>query len=229
MIKSGIKEICPIGFFFSPLKTKFGIPRQSGVVKDLEGEIRLTGKYNNPEMVRGLDDCEYLWLIWGFSANDERWKNTVRPPRMGGNVRVGVLATRSPFRPNALGLSCVKLSKLETDDGNIVIKVTGADLMDGTPVYDIKPYISYSDSHSGAKYGPVDDNEWKTLSVVIPENLKSSVGEKDCKVISELLKQNPVPAYHNDRTRMYGMKYKNMDVKFRIDEDVLFVTEIINL
>ncbi len=164
-----MKEIEPIAFFRSPLTSKFGIPRQSGLANNLVGRIVFEKKYQREEALRGLEDFDYLWLIWGFSANpsSEEVKFTVRPPRLGGNKRLGVFATRSPFRPNGLGLSSVFIKQITEGE----IEVVGADLMDGTPIYDIKPYIPYVDSHPEAKGGFTDKKEWQKLSVVIPDDI----------------------------------------------------------
>ena len=165
-------QITPVAYFRSPFTSKFGIPRQSGILDELEGKIVFTPEFAKEEAVRGLEGFEYLWLIWGFSGNEGQWGLTVRPPRLGGNRRIGVFASRSPFRPNGLGLSSARIISIDIDknDGP-VITVSGADLMDGTPIYDIKPYVPYTDSHPGAASGFTDETEWKEADVVFPEEL----------------------------------------------------------
>ena len=170
-------DIQPIAHFRSPFDTKFGIPRQSGVVDRLAGQIVFEPEYRDAIALRGIEAYDYLWLIWEFSANShESGSLTVRPPRLGGNRRMGVFATRSPFRPNRLGLSSVKLSQVEwsTAEGP-VLHVLGADLMNGTPIYDIKPYVAYTDSHEGARSGFVDDHQWQPLRVVVPDSLSARI------------------------------------------------------
>ncbi len=166
-------NIEPVAFFRSPLKEKFGVPRQAGLVPVLKGEVRFVAPYDSPEAVRGLEEFDYVWLVWGFSLNGvQEFSPTVRPPRLGGNKRVGVFASRSPFRPNGLGLSCVKLESIEKG----VLKVSGADLVDGTPIYDVKPYIEYADSRTGIRSGFVDYSTWPTLEVEIPDKVLQLLG-----------------------------------------------------
>lgn len=222
----------PVAIFHSPFASKFGVPRQSGLA-DVPGEICLEGEFRRPEILRGLDSFKYLWLIWGFSANARSasdWQPTVRPPRLGGNRSLGVFATRSPFRPNPLGLSSVKI--VSVDEQNYVIKVSGADLMDGTPVYDIKPYLEYADSHPGAGNGFVDDSDWSGLRVEMPEDisakLKNTLDKAQFEGLREALAQDPRPHYHNDPERVYGFVYCGMDVRFRVDAGVLTVVEVVN-
>ena len=176
-------QIEPIAFFRSPLKSKFGIPRQGGLASSLSGQIVFEPVYRHAEAVRGLQSFSHLWLIWGFSANKHKAVGlTVRPPRLGGNERVGVFASRSPFRPNGLGLTCVYINKVEIDDKlGPVIHVSGADLMDGTPIYDIKPYIRYADSYPEARSGFVDATEWEQLKVEIPEHIESLFTKEELK------------------------------------------------
>lgn len=204
----------PIGTFRSPFTTKFGIPRQSGVIEDIEGEVVFEKPYDNPDAIRGIEGFDYLWLIWEFSANKEQSSNnlTVRPPRLGGNERIGVFASRSPFRPNNLGLSCVRLK--EVRDGKLV--VLGADLMDGTPILDVKPYVAFTDAHPDARSGFVDTNEWKPLEVEFPEELQQAYTSDEVKTIVAALRQDPRPHYHNDPDRIYGMPFAGKDVHFRV-------------
>lgn len=223
-------EIVPIADFRCPLKSKFGIPRQSGVVGSLEGEIVFRKDFHSPDALRGLEEFDYLWIIWGFSENRKReWQATVRPPRLGGNKSMGVYATRSPYRPNPLGLSSVRILSIKDN----VIRVQGADLMDGTPVYDIKPYINYTDSHEGAKSGFVDSNDWQNLKVVMPEALREKAdllaGNDAAERICELLAQDPRPGYHADGHKKYGMIYSSVDVKFTVEDSTLIINDIVKL
>lgn len=225
-----LMEILPIAYFRSPLKSKFGIPRQSGLVSELTGEIILEPSYRQAEAVRGLEDFDYLWLLWEFSANKggRDGSLTVRPPRLGGNRRMGVFATRSPFRPNPLGLSCVRLDRIEYDDRlGPVIHVKGADLMDGTPIYDIKPYVAYTDAHPGARSGFVDQTAWKPLTVEIPDALAQRIPHDDVAVLKAVLAQDPRPRYHDDAGRVYGMPFLGFDIRFQVSESVLKVVDII--
>ena len=220
-------NITPIAFFRSPLTSKFGIPRQSGVADELVGTIVLEPEYRREEAVRGLEAFDFLWLIWEFSANPHEQQGlTVRPPRLGGNERIGVFASRSPFRPNRLGLSCVRIEKVEmTADKGPVIYVKGADLMDGTPIYDIKPYVAYADSHPEARSGFVDKTEWKPLQVDIPQVIQKLFSEKDLKGLKQVLSQDPRPRYHDDAERVYGMPFAGRDIRFRVADGVVIVVE----
>ena len=214
-------NIEPIAYFRSPLTSKFGIPRQAGIVRELRGQIVFEPAYRNVEALRGLEDFDYVWLIWGFSENVEADKHaTVRPPLLGGNERRGVWATRSPFRPNNLGLSSVRIERIE--DG--VIHVLGADLMDGTPIYDIKPYLEYVDSHTGVRSGFVDERQWQELEVVMPEELQQQFTAEELQALLATLRQDPRPQYHDDPQRTYGMPVAGRDVRFRVENGTLFVT-----
>ena len=221
-------NIEPIAYFHSPMTSKFGIPRQSGLMNDLLGTIVFVPEYQNPDAIRGLEDFDYLWLIWEFSGNRNETANlTVRPPRLGGNERVGVFASRSPFRPNRLGLSCVYINKVETTaSSGPVIHVAGADLMDGTPIYDIKPYVVYADSRPDARSGFVDQVHWEPLVVEIPAALASLYSEEELKGLRQVLSQDPRPRYHHDENRVYGMPFGGRDVRFQVKENVLKVVEI---
>ncbi|MBO4817856.1 MAG: tRNA (N6-threonylcarbamoyladenosine(37)-N6)-methyltransferase TrmO [Bacteroidales bacterium] len=224
-------EIRPIAEFHSPFGTKFGIPRQSGIIPELEGKIVFRPEYRNAEALRGLEEFDYLWLIWEFSANrgdSVTWSPTVRPPRLGGNARIGVFASRSPFRPNGLGLSAVRILRIEKDGPEgPVIHVSGADLMDGTPIYDIKPYVTYADSRPDARSGFVDANSWSTLEVIIHSEIAAKLPEKARTMISGILAQDPRPQYHDDPEKIYGMEFDGMDVRFRVHDGIAEVTEII--
>ena len=223
----------PIAHFQSPFASKFGIPRQSGLVPGLRGEIRFCDKYRRPEAVRGLEGFDYIWLIWEFSANrrdpDAAWQPTVRPPRLGGNARLGVFATRSPFRPNPLGLSCVRIERIDFDCAEApVIHVLGADLMDGTPIYDIKPYIPYSDAHPEASGGFTDSEDWKPLKVLIPDTVRDDLelrlGPEGLETLVGVLAQDPRPRYQDDPERVYGMPFCGLDVRFKAEAGSLTVT-----
>ena len=211
-------DIQPIAFFHSPMKSKFGIPRQSGLVSELVGHIVFEPEYRLMEAVRGLEDFDYLWLIWEFSGNSEAKKSlTVRPPRLGGNRRMGVFATRSPFRPNNLGLSCVRIDRIEEDPTlGPVIYVKGADLMDGTPIYDIKPYVTYADSHPEARSGFVDEKEWQELDVVIPEDIRAQFTTEELETLRKVLALDPRPRYQDDPERVYGMPFGAHDIRFKV-------------
>lgn len=222
-------EIEPIAYFRSPFATKFGIPRQSGLVESLRGRIVFEPEYRNADALRGLDGFDYLWMIWGFSANVGAKKSaTVRPPRLGGNVRMGVWATRSPFRPNNLGLSSVRVESIETDgpDGP-VINVAGADLMDGTPIYDIKPYVAQSDCHDGVRCGFTDTEQWQTLRVEMDDAMRAQFDPDELAALTGALELDPRPHYHDDPSRVYGMPFGGRDVRFRVDGRVLTVVEVV--
>lgn len=216
-----------IAYIRSDFPSKFGIPRQSGLA-GTKGEILFEPEYRNPEAFRGLEEFSHLWLIWGFSeCIREEWSPLVRPPRLGGNKRVGVFASRSPFRPNPLGLSCVELERIEKREGKgIVLHVRGADLMDGTPIYDVKPYLPYVDCRGEASGGFAERMRGYGLSVEIPKVWMDMVPEEYREVLAQILAQDPRPAYQNDPGRVYGMEYAGMDIRFRVKADVLRVCEI---
>ena len=208
--------------------TKFGIPRQSGLVDSLRGEIIFTPEYRNADAVRGLEDFSHIWLVWQFSgAVRDTWSPTVRPPRLGGNTRMGVFATRSPFRPNPLGLSSVRLEAIEhrPDVGPVLI-VRGADLMDGTPIYDIKPYIPYADCHPDASEGFTGQTKMHHLQVVCPPALWSTVPEADRDALIGVLENDPRPSYQHDPARVYGMAFGSLEVHFTVDGEQLVVQDI---
>ena len=222
-----LMNIEPIAIFHSPFTSKFGIPRQSGIISELHGSIELVGNYQQPESLRGLEDYDYLWLVWGFSENVQAEKHaTVRPPILGGNERRGVWATRSPFRPNNLGLSSVKIASVDCE--NCRIEVLGADLMDGTPIYDIKPYLPYVDSHAEARGGITDSHQWQQLQVTIPEEVCQQLSAADKDVLEKALALDPRPHYHDDAEREYGMPFRTWDVRFRVVGNMLQVLEIVN-
>ena len=208
--------------------TKFGIPRQSGVVESLRGRIAFAPDYRNPDALRGLEGFSHLWLIWQFSqAVRESWSPTVRPPRLGGNVRMGVFATRSPFRPNPIGLSCVRLERIEQHpQWGPVLWVAGADLMDGTPIYDVKPYLPYADCRPEAVGGFASQPKEASLRVECPLELLEPVEESRRAALLGVLAQDPRPTYQHDPDRVYGLAFGGWEVKFTVAEDVLTVREI---
>lgn len=210
--------------------TKFGIPRQSGIIESLRGSIVFEPDYRNPDAVRGLEDFSHLWLIWEFSeAKRDTWSPTVRPPRLGGNTRKGVFATRSPFRPNPIGLSSVKLEKIEIDPKlGPVLYVTGIDLMDGTPIYDIKPYIAYTDSHPDAISGFASKPAEYLLEVDCQETLLQHVDAPLRDSLVAVLAHDPRPQYQDDPNRVYGMEFGPYEVRFKVNDLNLTVLEIKN-
>ena len=218
-------NIEPIAYFHSPFTEKFGIPRQSGLVDELTGEIVFVKEWQTAEAIRDLEDFDYLWIIWEFSANREARKTpTVRPPRLGGNERMGVFATRSPFRPNNLGLSSVRIVSIETSTARgPVIRVAGADLMDGTPIYDIKPYLPSADSHPEARGGFTDTHEWHQLNVDIPPEQASWFTEEQLRALIRTLELDPRPHYQDDPDRIYGLMFDGRDIHFRVNGDRLEV------
>ncbi len=219
--------IKPIAYIHNDLKTKFGVPRQSGLAESLLSEIIFEDEFRVSDALRGLEDFSHVWLIWGFSqARREGWSPTVRPPRLGGNERVGVFATRSPFRPNSLALSCVKLEKIESREGKgDILVVSGADLMNGTPIYDIKPYLPYADSVPEASGGFAPDGG-KVLEIIDENRNLEKLSPQRKKALSELLSRDPRPQYHSDANRVYGMEFGEFEVKFRVDDRKLFVISV---
>ena len=213
----------------SDFPTKFGIPRQSGLVSQLRSTIIFEPEYRNSDALRGLEDFSHLWIIWQFSeAVRTDWSPTVRPPRLGGNTRMGVFATRSPFRPNEIGLSCVQLVGIEqTVNNGTVIHVAGADLMDGTPILDIKPYIPYADSHPDATGGFTDQADDFLLKVDCSEELLARLPEEKQQALLAVLSHDPRPSYHNDSDRIYGLEFSDYDIRFRVVNGILTVTDIV--
>ena len=208
----------------SVYKSKFGVPRQAGLV-DIEAQIVFEKEYRVVEAVRGLEEFDYVWLIWGFHLVErEGWSPTVRPPRLGGNKRMGVFATRSPFRPNPLGLSSVRLLRVDVESDNApVLYITGADLVDGTPIYDIKPYIPYADSHPEARGGFTDNHQWQQLEVVMPEELHQLFQSADLEVLRQTLALDPRPHYQQDASRQYSMPFMGYDIRFHVVDRTLFI------
>lgn len=201
------------------------------MVEELEGEIVFEPSFRNPDFLRGLDEFDYIWLLWEFSANKHATKNAlVRPPILGGNERVGVFATRSPFRPNNIGLSSVRLIKIEWESNQgPIIKVKGADLMDGTPIFDIKPYVKYADCHEDARSGFVDNHSWKRLQVIIPEEIQQHFSLDELKVLKKVLSIDPRPQIQTSKDKIYGMPYGGYDIRFRVENETLTVIDLKNL
>ena len=223
--------LSPIARIRTDLPTKFGVPRQSGLVPGLTGTIVFEPAYRHPDAVRGLDAFSHIWLVFVFSeALRDGWSATVRPPRLGGNTHVGVFATRSPFRPNPIGISCVRLERVEpnTPQGPM-IHVSGIDLMDQTPILDIKPYVPYADSHPDARSGFVTAGPEATLEVVIPEEWLSRVPPGKLPALRGILAQDPRPPYQDDPDRVYGFAFAGTDVRFRVADGLLTVCEIVVL
>ncbi len=214
-----------IAHIHNVFSTKFGLPRQSGLVSELRSTIVFEPAYRNPEALRGLDGYSHLWLLWQFhKAEREDWSPTVRPPRLGGNTRMGVFATRSPFRPNPIGLSCVRLESIEhTTNQGTVLHVSGADLMDGTPIYDIKPYLPYVDSIPDARGGFAAEHENDHVDVVFPEEWLELIPPDHREGLKGVLRQDPRPAYQNDPERVYGFSYAGLDIRFKVCDGVLTV------
>lgn len=215
-------EIKPVAYIENDFTEKFAVPRQSGMT-DIESRIIFEKEYLNKNAIKGIEGFNYLWLIWGFSKNIRKEHSlTVRPPLLGGNERVGVFASRSPFRPNNLGLSCVKLERVEK---NCLI-VTGADLINGTPIYDIKPYIPYSDCKTDAVGGFTDERDFHSLNVEFDESLSNKLSDKQTEALLQILKNDPRPAYHDDENRIYGFKFAEFEIKFKVKNDKLTVINI---
>lgn len=217
-----------IGHIETDFKEKFGIPRQSGLVKESRGRILFEKEYNVPEAFRGLEDFSHIWVLWQFSeAVRETWSPTVRPPLLGGNKRMGVFATRSPFRPNSVGLSALKLEGVEfSEKEGVVLHVSGADLLDGTPVYDIKPYLPYADSIPDAVGGFTESLEERRLEVEFPSDLLKRVNEGKREALRAVLAADPRPSYQNDPEREYGMRFAEYEVRFKVEGERLTVTEV---
>lgn len=217
-----------IAHISTDLPEKFGVPRQSGMAKGLTGRIIFEPDFRNPDALRGLSDFSHLWLIWDFSlAHRDEWSPTVRPPRLGGNKRMGVFATRSPFRPNSIGLSSVEIVGIVPDsiDGPI-INVAGVDMIDGTPIIDIKPYIPYTDFHPEANGGFTQSNEFKQLEVKFADDVKHHLPDGKIKALVEILSNDPRPQYQDDPERIYGLSFAGCQVKFFVRENILTVSNI---
>lgn len=222
-----MSEITPVAYIYTPFSSKFGIPRQSGLA-DSEAKIVFTPPFRSREAVRGIEGFSHLWLIWEFSENkNAHFSLTVRPPRLGGNKRMGVFATRSPFRPNNLGLSSVEISKIDYECKEApVIYVKGADILDNTPIFDIKPYLPYTDSHPQAKGGFARDVFENNLTVEFSPETLDNIDEKDLPVLKELLQEDPRPHYQNDPDRVYAFEFAQYKIRFRVNGKSLFVENI---
>jgi len=209
--------------------SKFGLPRQSGIIRTLQSTIVFEPEFRNPDTLRGLDGFTHLWLIWGFSENIRAdWSPTVRPPRLGGNTRMGVFATRSPFRPNPLGLSCVEIRKISLDSpANPTVTIIGGDMMNGTPIYDIKPYLPYTDSIPDAQGGFANDAPASPLTVVFPDALLQRIPPAKQSTLRAVLAGDPRPAYQKNPKRLYGFGYGGFDIRFQVDDTVLTVVEVV--
>lgn len=217
-----------IAHIYTDFKTKFGLPRQSGLIEEISGKIVFEKQYRDENAFRGLEDFSHIWMLWEFSQSKrESWSPTVRPPLLGGNKRIGVFATRSPFRPNPIGLSCVRLEKIDfTKDEGPVLYVKGSDLMNGTPIYDIKPYLPYCDSRPDAVGGFTEDLGERRLAVEISEELLGRVPESKRRELLQVLGGDPRPSYQSDPERVYGFSFADMEVKFKVSDSTLTVTEI---
>ncbi|MBQ4290442.1 MAG: tRNA (N6-threonylcarbamoyladenosine(37)-N6)-methyltransferase TrmO [Clostridia bacterium] len=224
------RTLSVIAHYRCGLPEKFGVPRQSGLVPNLEGRVVFTPAYRSPEALRGLEGFSHLWLLWDFSENGERegnWSPTVRPPRLGGNRRVGVFATRSPNRPNPIGLSCVSLLAVEEVPGlGLTLRVGGGDLTDGTPIYDIKPYLPFTDSRPEAKGGFADRVLGYALDVNVPDEIRRARPDAFWEAVCSLLAQDPRPSYQKDPDRIYGMKYEKSEIRFRVADGCAFVISV---
>lgn len=219
-------DIKPIAKIENAYDDKFGIPRQSGIA-DIKSRIVLNEEYDSSSVIE-LEGFSHLWIIWGFSKNKhDSNSQTVRPPRLGGNKRVGVFASRSPFRPNPLGLSSVRLEEIKNENGRICLIVSGADMVNGTPIYDIKPYIRFTDSHEDARCGYVDENEFRTLEVEIDDDILNQIDDDKRELLISMLENDPRPAYRND-DRIYGFKFDGKEIKFKVKDNILTVKEISN-
>lgn len=221
----------PIAYIHNDFPTKFGLPRQSGLVETLRSTVVFTPTYREPAALRGLDGFSHVWLVWGFSqVTRQGWSATVRPPRLGGNKRMGVFATRSPFRPNPIGLSCVKLLSVELQTGNgPVLLVGGADLMDGTPIYDIKPYLPYADCRPDATGGFTEARETAPLEVHFAPELLLRIPPESRDTLLAVLARDPRPAYQDDPARIYGFTFAGKDVRFTVSQSLLTVVDVVSL
>ena len=227
-LKANPLELKTIARIYTDFPEKFGIPRQSGLIEELKGRIVFEPEYRSPEAVRGLEEFDYLWLLWQFEGTwRQQWSPTVKPPRLGGNTHMGVFATRAPFRPNPIGLSSVRLERVEMTKEGPVLYVAGIDLKDGTRIYDIKPYLSYVDSHPDARNGFAEEVKNYELEVDFPEELLNIFPQEKRTAVYEVLRQDPRPSYHQNPQRSYGVAFAGYDVHFRVDGKKLTVFEVV--
>lgn len=222
------KELTTIAHIHTPFKEKFGIPRQSGMVENLISEIIFVPKYRNPDAIRGLEKFSYIWVLWEFTGfNETKWTPTVRPPRLGGNKKIGVFATRSPNRPNSIGMSSLRVIGIDISESDgPIIKVSGADMLDGTAIYDIKPYIPFTDSHPEAKFSYADEQKDYRLDVIFSNGVTNPLTEEQTLSLIQLLSLDPRPSYQNDPKRVYGLCLFGYNIKFQVSENTLQVTAI---
>lgn len=221
------RELRVIATIHTDFPDKFGIPRQSGIVSRLKGEIVFEEEYRDSSALKGIEGFSHLWLLWDFSkADSEKWRPTVRPPRLGGNKRMGVFATRSPFRPNPIGLSCVKLEEVKKTEKGCVLVVSGADLMDGTPIFDIKPYLPFTDCVPDAAGGFAEEVFGEKLEVTVPDELRGILSQEKLDLLIAVLKEDPRPAYQKDPEREYKFDFANHSVTFKVNDSILTVTDI---
>ena len=220
-----------IAHIYNDFTAKFGIPRQSGLISGMDSRIVFEPEYRDINAFRGLEGYSHIWILWELSeAKQDEWRPMVHPPRLGGNKRMGVFATRSPVRPNPIGLSSVRLTDIEINPKlGPVLHVEGADLLNGTPIYDIKPYLSYTDCHTDALCGFADDVKKYRLKVIFPDEWLEKLPSEHHEIVRELLEQDPRPSYQNDETRRYGMEYAGFDIRFKVSGDVLTVCEVVKL
>lgn len=219
--------IKPVAYIKNGYKEKFGVPRQSGLAPSVYSEIVFCPEFKDENLLRDIEQYSHLWLIWGFSKNNGEWSPTVRPPRLGGNKRVGVFATRSPFRPNGLGLSCVKLESVKNTPNGKILSVTGADIVDGTPIYDIKPYLPYTDSICDAHGGFSDEHKDDFSEVEFSKDITEKTDGDFLRELTEILSLDPRPSYQDDNKRVYGLSYGDYDVKFKCGGGKITVTHLI--
>ncbi len=225
------QELKIIGYIHTDFAEKFGIPRQSGIVPELTATITFLPEYRQIEAFRGLENFSHIWLLWSFDkVKRDNWCATVKPPKLGGNMRMGVFATRSPFRPNSIGLSSVRLESIEYEKSTgPVLHVSGADLQDGTPIYDIKPYLSYTDCHTDATCGFIEQSKTDKLNIHFPKELLTLIPEEKRAALQGVLAEDPRPGYQNDSERRYGIAFAGFDIRFTIDETELYVVEVVPL
>lgn len=220
-------DIKPIARIETDFSSKFGIPRQSRRINGITGKIIFEDEYKNPDYIRGIEQYSHLWILWGFSENENAQKHpTVRPPRLGGNERVGVFATRSPFRPNNIALSCVKLIKVDKNGSEYSLIVDGADMLNGSPIYDIKPYIPYTDSVPDAKYGFADEQQNHRLVLSDDEGLLNKLSKEKRAAVKGILTDDPRPSYQNDKDRIYGFEFAGFEIKFRVENEIIYTVSV---